>query len=242
MGAGDLKRVDQLLAGFGYCSRRQAKAWVKAGRVVAGGETIQDVARRVDPNHTLVDGAPVPFPRGLLVAFHKPLGVVCSHSFDDGPRIYDLLPSPWLARKPPPATVGRLDKDTTGLILITDVGALIQGFTAPRRKVAKVYQVTVDRPLDPPLSAIFAAGELLLQGEKTPCAPADLVITGLCQGQLTLFEGRYRQVRRMFAHFDYRVTALHRSHFGPYSLGDLAPGHHRPLTMPDSSLGIAPTG
>lgn len=124
----------------------------------------------------------------------------------------------------PTPQCGRLDKDTTGLVLLTDSGTFVHRMTSPKAKVAKVYQVQVDRPLTDDLIDFFATGELLLSGEEKPCQPATLVIESDYNAHITLWEGRYHQVKRMFAHFGYHVTQLHRSQFGEYVLGDLQAG------------------
>ena len=124
-------------------------------------------------------------------------------------------------------SVGRLDKDTSGVLLITDIGPLVQRYTSPRAEVEKVYEVTVDRDLDTSLIETFASGTVMLRGENKPCLPAKLEITGTRTASLTISEGRYHQVRRMFASQGWHVEALHRSRFGEHQLGDLAAGEWR---------------
>jgi 16S rRNA pseudouridine516 synthase len=126
-------RVDQSLSRFGYASRRQGAQWVRGGRVtLAGGEAVSDVGERIDPALLRVDGQAIEHPAGLLVMLHKPVGYVCTHGSGEGPTVYDLLPERWMNRIPPPSSVGRLDKDTSGLLLITDDGELIHRWTSPR--------------------------------------------------------------------------------------------------------------
>ena len=213
-------RTDALLSRFGYCSRKDAPAWIKAGRVVQDGSAITAARQNADPARTLVDGAPVPFPNGLYAAFHKPLGCTCSHK-EDGALIYDLLPPEWLRRNPPVNTVGRLDKETSGLILLTDDGAFEHAMTSPRRHVPKVYELTTSTPIPEDAVELFAAGTLLLNGETTPCKPAELSITAPCAARLTLHEGRYHQVRRMLAAAGAPVLTLQRVQIGPLRLADL---------------------
>jgi len=225
-----LLRVDQLLARFGYCSRRDAFRWVRDGRVCLEGEPLLDAARRVDPATVTVDDAPVDFPRGLLVALHKPSGCVCSHDDGEGDTIYDFLPGQWLERHPAPSSIGRLDKETSGLLLITDDGDLSHRLTSPRRHVEKVYEVEVDRDLPADIAAVFARGDLVLRGETAACLPAQCEILGPRQARLTVQEGKYHQVRRMFASQGVTVTRLHRTRIGRLELGDLAPGKWRAVT------------
>ena len=214
-------RTDALLSRFGYCSRKDAPAWIKGGRVtLADGSAIAAAKQNVDPAHVLVDGTPVPFPNGLYAAFHKPLGCTCSHK-EDGALIYDLLPPEWLRRNPGVNTVGRLDKETSGLILITDDGAFEHAMTSPRRHVPKVYTFTTSAPIPTEAVETFAAGTLMLNGESTPCKPAELQITAACEGRLTLQEGRYHQVRRMLAAVGAPVLTLQRVEIGPLRLADL---------------------
>ena len=171
-------------------------------------------------------------PGGLLALFHKPAGYVCSHDGRDGPTIYELLPARWTRRHPPLTSVGRLDRDTTGLLLLTDDGALVQRWTSPRHKVPKVYEVSVDADLRPELIALFASGKLLLEGEDKPCLAAKLEILSAREARLELIEGRYHQVKRMFASQGLNVTRLHRSRFGQFELGELQPGQWRLLSLP----------
>lgn len=228
-----MRRLDQLLASLGYASRREVQAMVKAGRVHIGGIPATKADLRVDPHNVTLDGEPLEAPDGLLAILHKPLGRVCTHGDGEGPTIYELLPPRWSNRNPPVTSIGRLDKDTSGLILITDIGDLVHHYTSPRSEVEKIYDVTVDRDLDPALPATFAAGTILLRSEAKACLPATLKITGPRAASLTLTEGRYHQVRRMFASQGYHVETLHRSRFGDYTLDNLRPGEWRLLPTPE---------
>lgn len=220
------RRLDQWLANLGYCSRSEAKAWIGRGRVTVDGKPARDPGLKTGAAAVLVDGQPLDRPEGILVMLHKPVGYVCSHSEEEGPSAYDLLPAQWRARNPEPASIGRLDKDTSGLLLVTDQTELIHRMTSPKRKVPKLYQVTVDRPLEESLIPRFASGTLLLKDDPEPCLPADLRIIGPLHAEVTLTEGRYHQVRRMFASQGWHVIALHRTRFGPYDLGELKPGQY----------------
>ncbi len=226
-----MRRLDQLLANLGYCSRREARGWIAAGRVTVRGIVADDFGAKAAPADVLIDDQPPDLPDGLLLLLHKPTGLVCSHDADEGPRVYDLLPPRWLARNPAVTSVGRLDKDTSGLLLLTDQTALVHRLTSPKHKVEKVYRATVDRDLAPDLVARFAAGTLLLDGEKAPCAPATLTIISPHEAELTLTEGKYHQVRRMFTATGATVLTLHRAQFGPLTLGNLAPGQWRELPL-----------
>jgi 16S rRNA pseudouridine516 synthase len=225
-----LRRLDQLLASLGYGTRREVRRFVADGRVTIAGIAAAQHDAKVDPAQVLIDGEPLEAVDGLLAILHKPLGYTCTHSADDGPTIYQLLPSHWLTRNPTVSSVGRLDKDTSGLLLITDQGQLIQRFTSPRTHVEKLYEVTVDEAIPEAVTAIFASGELMLRSEDKPCLPAQLEITSPFTARLTLMEGRYHQVRRMFASQGLTVTALHRSRFGPFTLDSLAEGEWHMIT------------
>ena len=222
-----LRRLDQLLSSLGYCSRKEAAYLVKEGRVLVSGIRPKKAESKVDAHAVTLDGGPLEAVDGLVAMFHKPLGYVCTHSDGEGPTIYELLPQRWSNRNPAITSVGRLDKDTSGLLLVTDVGTLVHRFTSPKSDVEKVYLVEVDRDLDETLISTFASGTVMLRGESKPCLPAQLKITSARSASLTLTEGRYHQVRRMFASQGWHVEKLHRERFGEYLLGDLQPGQWR---------------
>jgi len=224
-----MRRLDQLLANLGYCSRREARAWIQAGRVTVRGAVADDFGAKADPTDVRIDGEPPDHPDGLLLLLHKPVGLVCSHDKREGPNVYSLLPPRWRERNPPVTSIGRLDKDTSGLLLLTDQSELVHRLTAPKHKVPKVYRATVGADLSPALIPLFASGTLLLPDEKETCAPAELKILAPREAELTLTEGRYHQVRRMFASQGVEVLALHRARFGPLELGDLPAGQWREL-------------
>src|SRR5690606_36615496 len=144
-----MRRLDQLLSNLGYCSRRDARKWIDEGRVTVSGAAADDPGKRVDAAAVQVDGEPLDHPDGLLLLLHKPLGLVCSHDPREGPNVYGLLPPRWQRRNTGVTSVGRLDKDTSGLLLLTDQTPLVHRLTSPKHKVPKIYRVTVDRPLEP---------------------------------------------------------------------------------------------
>jgi len=224
-----MRRLDQLLANLGYCSRREARAWIQAGRVTVRGTVNDDFGAKADPADVRVDGEPLDHPAGLLLLLHKPAGLVCSHDEREGPNVYTLLPERWRRRNPVVTSIGRLDKDTSGLLLLTDRSELVHRLTSPKHKVPKVYRATLNTDLSPALVPLFASGTLVLPDEKTPCAPAELKILSPREAELTLTEGRYHQVRRMFASQGCEVRTLHRARFGPLELGDLSAGQWREL-------------
>jgi 16S rRNA pseudouridine516 synthase len=230
-----MRRLDQLLASLGYGSRREVREWIEAGRVTVKGSAVSDAGTRVDASDVRIDGEPPDHPGELLIMLNKPAGRVCSHDSGEGPTVYALLPERWQRRNPPVTSVGRLDKDTTGLLLLTDNSQWVHKLTSPKHKVPKVYQVQLDRDLPAGIEGVFASGSLLLQDEKKPCAPALLKRTGTRNAEVTLTEGRYHQVKRMFAHQGCGVVGLHRSQFGSLEVGSLPLGSW--IELPINTLG-----
>lgn len=226
-----LRRLDQLLANLGYCSRREARDWIDQGRVEVAGRVADDPGLKSHPATVRVDGEPLDHPEGMLLLLHKPLGLVCSHDLREGPSVYDLLPERWRRRNPVITSVGRLDKDTSGLLLLTDQSQLVHRLTSPKHKVPKTYRATLDADLPADAGDTFASGTLLLKGESEPCAPAGLHVIGPREADLTLTEGRYHQVRRMFSAVGCEVLTLHRGQFGSLTMGELAPGRWRELPL-----------
>ncbi len=214
-------RIDALLSRYGYCSRKEAAAWVRRGRVTLNGETLRSPSAKAEPADVLVDGRPVPFVNGIYVALNKPAGYTCSHK-EDGNLVYDLLPPEWRKRSAAVSTVGRLDKETSGLLLLTDDGGFLHRMTSPRLHVPKVYAYETSAPVPAEAVELFAAGTLVLRGEDSPCLPAALEPATPCSGRLTLHEGRYHQVRRMLAAVGAPVIRLERVEIGPLRLADLA--------------------
>ena len=238
-------RLDRLLANLGYGSRADVGRLASRGHVMLDGAPLRDTGQRIALTPDLsarltVDGAPLdPLP-GLVVLMHKPVGLTCSHK-DDGPLVHDLLPDRWRRRSPAISSVGRLDKETSGLLLLTDDGALLHRIISPKRHIPKTYRATLARPLDGTEAATFAAGTLMLKGETVPLAPATLVAVSPTEAQLTITEGRYHQVRRMFAAVGNHVEALHRERLGGLTLpADLAPGQWRLLDAAAVAAILAP--
>jgi 16S rRNA pseudouridine516 synthase len=204
-------------------------------QVLLDGVVVKDAGARIPvtadlPTRLTVAGQPLDPPAPLTLVMHKPLDVVCSHR-EAGRSVYELLPSRWRARIPALSTIGRLDKDTSGLLLITDDGPFLHRVISPKSHVAKRYRATLARPLNGDEAEVFAAGTLMLEGETAPLAPAVLEPTGPAEAALTITEGRYHQVRRMFAAVGNHVDALHRDRIGGLDLpADLEPGAWRILT------------
>jgi 16S rRNA pseudouridine516 synthase len=222
-------RLDRLLANMGYGSRKDIASMASAGWLTLDGVPIKDVGARIAltpdlPGRFLIKGRRLdPLP-GVVLMLHKPLGVTCSHK-EAGALVYDLLPTRWRARDPAISSVGRLDKETTGLLLLTDDGDLLHRIISPKRHVEKRYQVTLARPLRGDEGAIFASGTLMLEGEDKPLVAAGFEAKSELTASVTVTEGRYHQVRRMFAAVGNHVVALHRDRVGQLELPEnLAPG------------------
>ncbi|MBL8299020.1 MAG: pseudouridine synthase [Rhodanobacteraceae bacterium] len=222
----------RLIANLGYGSRREVAGWFHDGRVTDVSGAVLDQDARVAPAQVRIDGEPLDPPPGLVVLLHKPVGYTCSTK-DPGRLIYDLLPRRYRYRDPLLSPVGRLDRDTSGLLLLTDDGALLHRIISPKSNIAKCYEAVLAQDLRGDEGAIFASGTLLLDGEKTPLLPAELEVISPRSARLTLHEGRYHQVRRMFAATGNHVTALHRSAVGALALDGLAAGEWRALAPAD---------
>ncbi|MCC6623640.1 MAG: 16S rRNA pseudouridine(516) synthase [Deltaproteobacteria bacterium] len=216
-------RIDKILSHALAIPRRVAHALVRHGEVTVDGEVVTDPGQRVDPRRqvVVVDGRVVPAPGPTVLLMHKPAGVITATEDEHDRTVLDLVPAD--LRRRALAPVGRLDKDTTGLIVLTDDGALSHALTHPRRHVDKTYRVTFEGALPPDAAARVSAGLPLADG--TTCLPASLDPVDASTARLTIHEGKHHQVKRMMAALGVVVTALHRERFGPLALpADLAPG------------------
>lgn len=216
------------LANLGYGSRKQVALMFREGRITDARGEVMYADDPVDHDNLRVDGEPLDPPPGLLLMLHKPVGYTCSTK-DPGRIVYDLLPPRYRLRSPLLSSVGRLDRDTSGLLLFTDDGALLHRIVSPKSKLSKVYEATLANDLRGDEAEIFSSGALMLESEQTPLLPADMETIGPRQVRLTLHEGRYHQVRRMFAAVGNHVEALHRSRIGGLGLGILPAGEWRML-------------
>src|SRR5690554_517763 len=191
-------KLVRLIANLGYGSRREVALMFRQGRITDAAGQVLYADDKVGHADVRVDGEPLDPPQGLLLMLHKPVGHTCSTK-DPGRVVYDLLPPRFRLRKPLLSTVGRLDRDTSGLLLLTDDGALLHRIISPKSRVPKTYEATLAEPLRGDEAALFASGTLMLESEKTPLRPALLEPLGERSARLTISEGRYHQVRRMFA-------------------------------------------
>ncbi|KFN42529.1 pseudouridine synthase [Arenimonas oryziterrae] len=222
-------KLVKLLANLGYGSRKDVTMmlrndWVtrRDGRVLGP----DDSAEHAD---ILVDDEPLDPAQGMLLMLHKPVGYTCSTK-DPGRVVYDLLPPRFRLRNPVLSSVGRLDRDTSGLLLMTDDGALLHRITSPKAALPKVYEATLANDLRGDEGPIFASGTLMLDSETEPLAPGVLEVMDARRARITLIEGRYHQVRRMFAAVGNHVLTLQRLSIGGLTLGDTPSGKWRLLT------------
>ncbi len=234
MASTSTSRIDKLLSSMGYGSRSEMARMANDGRITLDAAPLRDVTRRIAvtpdlPTRMKLDGELIdPLP-GMVIMLNKPLGMTCSHE-DEGALVYDLLPKRWRRRDPKISTIGRLDKQTSGLLLLTDDGDLSHRVISPRRNVKKSYRVKLARPLNGAESELFATGTLLLRHEKKPLAPAKMEVISETEAILTISQGRYHQVRRMFAAVGNHVQEIHRERLGGLKLPDgMAPGQWKLL-------------
>ena len=234
-------RLDRLLANMGYGSRRDVHKLVHMGLVTLDGKALvaaderlrvtSDLPLRMQISKEALDPLP-----GMIVMMHKPLGVTCSHK-ETGKLVYDLFPDRWRHRTPQLSTIGRLDKETSGLLLLTDDGDFLHRIISPRSHITKRYHVTLGKPLDGTEEALFASGTLRFDDDDKPLLPVKLEPLSPTTAYVTLTEGRYHQIRRMFGMMKNEVVALHRDHIGNLVLPDaLEAGQYCLLTPMDISL------
>ncbi|NII54861.1 pseudouridine synthase [Luteibacter sp. SG786] len=227
-------KLVRLLANLGYGSRKQVAAMFREGLVTDAAGEVLYADDKVDHADVRFDGEPLDPPQGMLLMLNKPTGYTCSRK-DVGRLVYDLLPPRFALRNPVLSTVGRLDRDTSGLLLFTDDGQLLHRIISPKASVSKVYDATLAADLRGDEAATFAAGTLMLEGETTPLEPASMDVLGPRRVRLTLTEGRYHQVRRMFAAVGNHVETLERVALGGLTLDGLPSGEWRLLTAADTA-------
>lgn len=225
-------KLVKLIANLGYGSRKEVTAMFREGRITDSTGEVLYADDQVEHHHIRVDDEPLDPPAGMLILLHKPIGYTCSTK-DHGELVYDLLPERFRLRSPVVSSIGRLDKDTSGLLLMTDDGVLLHRISSPKHKLPKVYEVTLARDLQGNEATLFASGKMMLESEREPLAPAQLEVIDARHARLTVTEGRYHQVRRMFAATGNHVEALHRSQVGGLTLGDLMVAEWKILSEPE---------
>ncbi|ROS00360.1 16S rRNA pseudouridine516 synthase [Sinobacterium caligoides] len=219
-------RLDKRLCLSTTLDRDTAAAAIVQSRVTVAGVVVTEPRQQVhESQQVCLDGVAVVLRRARYFMLHKEAGSQCSNVDGVYPSVLNLLNDP---RAFELHVAGRLDVDTTGLVLVTDDGRWTFNLTRPDKQCAKVYRVQLSRPLAADTASRFAAG-LSLQGESQLTAPAQLQVLGSREALLTLTEGRFHQVKRMFAAVGNRVQQLHRQQIGDIVL-DIKPGEWRPLT------------
>lgn len=224
-----LERLDKLIASMGKYSRREVRKLVREGRVLVDGRIAASAEEKCDGEtaRITVNGEGLNYARFTYLMLHKPAGVLSATEDGRGKTVLDLLPRELQKRGLFP--VGRLDKDTEGLLLLTNDGALAHALLSPKRHVDKIYYARVDGMLNEADCAAFEAGMTL--GDGLVCLPAGLTLLRPGECLVTLREGKFHQVKRMLAARGAPVTYLKRLSMGPLTLDEaLAPGEYRPLT------------
>lgn len=229
------------LSKLGVTSRSEARRWIEAGRVRVDGNVVRDPERWLEPERSRieVDGRRIARAGAVVVALHKPAGVVTTRSDERGRRtVYDLLPEelPFLG------PVGRLDLESTGLLLLTNDTRLGADLTDPEHGCAKTYEVRLDREFADADACAFARGLVLRDGTRLRPAEVTVAPRDRRAFTITLREGRNRQIRRMCEEMGYRVERLHRVAIGPLRLGTLPEGGWRRLTPAELRLLRTPRG
>ena len=219
------KRIDAHLSSLGYCTRSEAKKFLRIFELCVKEKRVFDTSIKAYHDDITINKEPLD-PETITILLNKPSGFICSHN-DAGSLIYALIPSRWNRRNPKISTIGRLDIDTTGAILLSDNGALNHKLSSPKSDVLKVYEATLLVPLKGDEEQMFASGELMLNGETKPLLPARLEVISSTKVRLEISEGKYHQVKRMFGAVGNRVLSLHRVSFDGFTVEDLKEGTYR---------------
>ncbi|WP_049722008.1 16S rRNA pseudouridine(516) synthase RsuA [Gilvimarinus polysaccharolyticus] len=231
-------RLDKYIAHCTGAGRKEVKRWLHAEQVTVAGTTVKNSGQKITPEQTvLLNGQTLQYPSPRYLMLNKPAGVVCANDDGEHPTVLDCLGDTDTRDL---QIAGRLDKDTTGLVLITDDGQWNHKITAPRAAKDKVYWVTTAEPITELCITQFAKG-LQLKGESKLTLPATLELIGECEARVTLHEGRYHQVKRMFAACGNHVRRLHRESVAGIVLdAALAPGQFRSLTEAEIAQTLTP--
>jgi len=220
-----MKRVDAYLSNLGYCSRKEANKFLKINKVCIDKNRIFNASIKANYKEITINGERLDDEK-LLILLHKPNGYICSHN-DSGKLIYSLLPQRWQNRNPKISTIGRLDIDTTGAILLTDDGELNHKLSSPKNSIPKIYEAILEKPLSSDVVDIFASGKIVLKGEKKSLKIAKLQILDTNLARLEITQGKYHQVKRMFAFVNNKVLKLHRVSFAGFCVDDLKEGEYK---------------
>ncbi len=227
-------RLDKFICDCTGLTRSQAGKVIRQKLVSINGDVVKQAALQVSSDDNVVlDGQPLAIIGLRYIMLHKPAGFLCANDDPEHPIVFNLLDEPLVERL---HTVGRLDLDTTGLLLLTDDGKWSHRISSPKHHIAKTYRVWTADPIADDAAALFAEG-VMLRGEKDPTLPAELELVAEREALLTIHEGRYHQVKRMFAAIGNKVEQLHREKIGGLQLpADLAEGEYRALTAAELEL------
>jgi len=230
-------RLDRLLSNLGYGGRREMTMAIKNEYLEIDGERVTSPSQSIDlewvkAGRVTFDGQTLDPLYPFTIMLHKPVGYTCSHK-DPADIIYDLLPERFQGRKPTFSMIGRLDKYSSGQLLMSDDGDLIHRITHPKSHASKHYRVTLRDPLKGNEADLFASGEFMMDGDDKPLKPAEWTPESDVIGVMVLHEGRYHQIRRMFETLGNEVIGLHRFQTGGLALGDLEEGKWRTLSEDD---------
>ena len=226
-----MERIDKIIASQGLYSRSDVKYMVNKKRITIDGKVVTSASQKadVDKNEIMLDGKPFVVKKQIYLMLNKPKGYVSATEDKKQQTVLELVPPALKGRDLVPA--GRLDKDTTGLMIITDDGVLAHNILSPKKHVQKIYRVELDIPVTEEMQKGFAEGVELNDGV---CKDAKLTILGEKTAEVTLREGRYHQIKRMFGCFGAKVVELHRIAMGELFLpDDLPDGECRELTEED---------
>lgn len=234
-------RLDRVLANLGYGSRTEIQRHVKNGLVTLDDIQLTDpsahISRKDMPNLRF-DGERLDPLSPITVMLHKCEGYICTSDKNEGKTVYDLLPERFSRRKTSLSIAGRLDKDASGLVILSDDGDLVHHLTSPKAvpHIPKHYKVRLADSLKGDEVQILARGDLMLRGEHTPLRPVEMEVIDHRTCRVVLTEGRYHQVKRMFAALGNKVTELHRYRIGKLDLKDLEEGQWRILNAQELAL------
>uniref|UniRef100_A0A6B2LC90 Uncharacterized protein n=1 Tax=Arcella intermedia TaxID=1963864 RepID=A0A6B2LC90_9EUKA len=237
--------MDRILSNMGFCTRSKVRSFIDKNHVLVNNQKMK-ASEYVFPEDITINGTPISFPYPLYIVLHKPRGYVCSAKREqkDGKIVYDLLPETWIQRRPSLACAGRLDKWASGLVVMTQDGDCNFNITSPKKKsgvLGKVYELELQNPLTGDEPKLFSSGQLQLKSEQKPCRPAkfEIIDKEAKLVRITLYEGKYHQLRRMLAATGNRAVSIKRVATGPLLLGGLPVGHWRELSREEVlSLGV----
>lgn len=224
-----MERIDKIIASQGVYSRSEVKKLIQQKKIKVNGEIITSSNIKIDTANAkiLIDNEDLTIKKHIYLMLNKPEGYVSATKDGKDKTVLDLVPDEYKSREVFPA--GRLDKNTTGLMIITDDGQMAHNILAPKKHISKKYEVTIDIPVTEEMKNGFKDGVELIDGK---CKSSDMVITGQYTAEVILTEGRYHQIKRMFGCYGAKVTKLHRTQMGKLELPkDLAPGKTRELTL-----------